>query len=281
MTAKRYGLPYKHFPPVFVRRGRWPRRGRIQIALTFPRDAVMVVGANCGSPELLAAAIVDSANEERLADLRRRLPLLDCREACWLARGWLDDQIHKAAEWHLYQGSPYEKYTLAGQIDRAFRKEGLDTESFDDEGHAYVRLPFTIEIDTLKAFASYWLGDEVSRERVSLRRAMTLAAAVLQEEAEDQLRRFRGIACESIETEDDLIRALSAPGRYIQVEYWTEDETDYIGFAVHQERWRKDWVVGWVDYELGKRWTEAHSENAGPYCGSWHLPDSVRPACPG
>lgn len=80
---------------------------------------------------------------------------------------------------------------------------------------------------------------------------------------------------ETIETEADLIAALSQQGRYLEYtdSGWYVIRTSKDGTNHASMTGPRDYLVS---DELGDAWTDAHDENSpeyGPWCSTWCLPD--------
>lgn len=81
---------------------------------------------------------------------------------------------------------------------------------------------------------------------------------------------------ETIETEADLIAALSEKGRFLETECDDEGELFYMVRATPDGTYDKSKLVSYVKPELGDAWTDVHDEKSpeyGPWCSTWVLPD--------
>mgnify|MGYP003376518055 CR=1 FL=1 len=75
----------------------------------------------------------------------------------------------------------------------------------------------------------------------------------------------------AIETEADLIAALSEKGRFLEY----TDGDDYVIRVSMDGSYNTSLRIP-VDYDLGEKWTESHDETSpeyGPWCSTWVLPD--------
>ena len=80
----------------------------------------------------------------------------------------------------------------------------------------------------------------------------------------------------TIETEADLIAALSEKGRFLMAETDDDLELYYMLRETPDGTYDKSKLVSYVEPELGDAWTDARdhtSPEAGPWCSTWCLPD--------
>ena len=80
----------------------------------------------------------------------------------------------------------------------------------------------------------------------------------------------------AIETEAELIAALSQKGRFLMAETDDDLELYYMLRETPDGTYDKSKLVSYVEPELGDAWTDARdhtSPEAGPWCSTWCLPD--------
>ena len=79
----------------------------------------------------------------------------------------------------------------------------------------------------------------------------------------------------AIETEADLIAALSEKGRVLVAEADDEGELYYMLRETPDGTYDNSKLVSYVEPELGDKWTDAHDHTSpeyGPWCSTWVLP---------
>lgn len=79
----------------------------------------------------------------------------------------------------------------------------------------------------------------------------------------------------TIETEADLIAALSEKGRFLMAETDDDLELYYMLRETPDGTYDNSKLVSYVKPELGDEWTDAHDEKSteyGPWCSTWVLP---------
>ena len=81
----------------------------------------------------------------------------------------------------------------------------------------------------------------------------------------------------TIETEADLIGALSKKGRFLEAETDDEGELYYVLRETTDGTYNNSKLVSYVEPELGDAWTDARDDDTspeyGPWCSTWCLPD--------
>ena len=80
-----------------------------------------------------------------------------------------------------------------------------------------------------------------------------------------------------IETEADLIAALSEKGRVLVAEADDEGELYYMLRETPDGTYDNSKLVSYVEPEIAEKWSNPHYEQLtdhyGPWCSTWHLPD--------
>lgn len=76
-----------------------------------------------------------------------------------------------------------------------------------------------------------------------------------------------------IETEAELIAALSQKGRFM--EFFAEDDKEWYWIKESSDGKYSGNVLFYVNYEIARQWSEPRflTENYGPFCSTWCLPD--------